>query len=69
MDAPRIRRIRVLARFRFARGFAAHERPPLQDSRKYLGEEATNEDRLAALKEECAVKKDEGHHAPIGFGA
>ena len=35
----------------------------------YLGEEATNEDRIAALKEECAVKKDEGHHAPIGFGA
>ncbi len=35
----------------------------------YLGEEATNKDRLEALKEECAVKKDEDHHAPIGFGA
>ena len=36
----------------------------------YLGEEATNEDRLAALKEECAVKKDgvERSH-PIGFAA
>ncbi len=35
----------------------------------YLGEEATNEDRLAALKEECAVKKDGDCSLPIGFTA
>lgn len=35
----------------------------------YLGEEATNEDRLAALKEECAVKKDGESSHPIGFAA
>lgn len=35
----------------------------------YLGGEASNADRLAALKEECAAKKDGERHAPIGFGA
>ena len=35
----------------------------------YLGEEATNEDRIAALKEECAVKKDGERSHPIGFAA
>ena len=36
----------------------------------YLGEEATNEERLAALKEECAVKKDGDERShPIGFAA
>lgn len=64
-----MRRLRVLIQSRFAKCFAAHERHPLRGSRKYLGEEATNEDRLEALKEECAVKTDEDHHAPIGFGA
>jgi len=33
----------------------------------YLGGEVTNADRLAALKEECALKKDGDHSAPIGF--
>ena len=33
----------------------------------YLGAEATNDDRIAALKEECAVKKDGDRRAPIGF--
>ena len=33
----------------------------------YLGGEVTNADRVAALKEECAVKKDGVHSARIGF--
>ena len=33
----------------------------------YLGESVTNEDRIAALKEECALKKDGDHSATIGF--
>ncbi|MBR3223450.1 MAG: ATP-binding protein [Kiritimatiellae bacterium] len=35
----------------------------------YLGDAVTNLDRIAALKEECAVKKDGDSHAPIGFAA
>ena len=35
----------------------------------YLGAEASNADRIAALGEECALKKDGDRHAPIGFGA
>ena len=35
----------------------------------YLGGEASNADRIAALREECALKKDGDRHAPIGFGA
>ena len=33
----------------------------------YLGDEVTNADRVAALKEECALKKDGVHSARIGF--
>ena len=33
----------------------------------YLGDAVTNLDRSAALKEECAVKKDGDHSAAIGF--
>ena len=33
----------------------------------YLGGTTTNADRVAALKEECAVKKDGNHSARIGF--
>jgi SpoVK/Ycf46/Vps4 family AAA+-type ATPase len=35
----------------------------------YLADTPTNLDRIAALKEECAVKKDDGGSAPIGFAA
>ena len=35
---------------------------------KYLGDELTNQDRIAALKEECANKKDGAKTAAIGFG-
>ena len=35
----------------------------------YLGEEQTNLDRIAALREECALKKDGDHGSKIGFGA
>ena len=35
----------------------------------YLAGSVTNEERIAALKEECAVKKDGGHSAVIGFAA
>ena len=34
----------------------------------YLGDELTNQDRIAALKEECAHKKDGAKTAAIGFG-
>ena len=33
----------------------------------YLGGEVTNADSIAALKEECALKKDGNHSAHIGF--
>ncbi|MBQ8114289.1 MAG: hypothetical protein IJ146_13895, partial [Kiritimatiellae bacterium] len=33
----------------------------------YLGDEVTNLERIEALKEECAVKKDGDHSAAIGF--
>ena len=33
----------------------------------YLGEDASNRDRIAALKEECKVKKDGNNRIPIGF--
>ena len=35
----------------------------------YLGDVVTNLDRIAALKEECAVKKDGDRSHPIGFAA
>jgi len=35
----------------------------------YLGEEQTNANRIAALKEECALKKDGEKSAKIGFAA
>ena len=35
----------------------------------YLGDEVTNADRIAALKEECALKKDGNGSGPIGFAA
>ena len=35
----------------------------------YLGEEVSNADRIAALKEECALKKDGEHAAAIGFAS
>ena len=35
----------------------------------YLGDVVTNLDRIAALKEECAVKKDGDSSLPIGFAA
>ena len=35
----------------------------------YLGDAVTNLDRIAALREECAVKKDGDSSLPIGFAA
>lgn len=35
----------------------------------YLAGSVTNEGRIAALKEDCALKKDGGHSAVIGFAA
>ena len=35
----------------------------------YLGDEITNLDRIAALKEECSHKKDGHKTAQIGFGS
>ena len=34
----------------------------------YLGDDVTNLDRIAALKEECSVKKDTPESSPVGFG-
>ena len=33
----------------------------------YFGGEVSNADRIAALKEECALKKDGDHSSTIGF--
>ncbi|MBP5511434.1 MAG: ATP-binding protein [Kiritimatiellae bacterium] len=33
----------------------------------YLGDEATNLDRIAALREECSAKKDTPESTPVGF--
>ena len=35
----------------------------------YLDEEQTNRDRIAALKDECLLKKDGDKSSKIGFGA
>ena len=35
----------------------------------YLGEDVTNADRIAALKEECGLKKDGKRSVRIGFAA
>lgn len=35
----------------------------------YLAGSVTNGERIAAQKEECALKKDGGHSAVIGFAA
>ena len=58
------------ARLKELRNLAPGDFRTVRQELFYLGEEATNEDRIAALKEECAVKKDgvERSH-PIGFAA
>ena len=33
----------------------------------YLGEDASNRDRINALKDKCKVKKDGNSRTPIGF--
>ena len=58
-----------LAELRQLRNLAPGDFRTVRQEQFYLGDEVTNLDRIAALKEECAVKKDGDGHAPIGFAA
>ena len=49
------------------RNLASGDFRTVRQEQFYLGGEVTNADRVAALKEECAIKKDGDHHARIGF--
>ena len=56
-----------LSELKSLRNLAPGDFRTVRQEQFYLGDEVTNADRLAALKEECAVKKDGEHSAPIGF--
>ena len=56
-----------LAELRALRNLAPGDFRTVRQEQFYLGESVTNEDRIAALKEECALKKDGDHSATIGF--
>ena len=56
-----------LAELRALRNLAPGDFRTVRQEQYYLGESVTNEDRIAALKEECALKKDGDHSATIGF--
>ena len=55
------------AELRALRNLAPGDFRTVRQEQFYLGESVTNEDRIAALKEECALKKDGDHSATIGF--
>ena len=55
------------AELRQLRNLAPGDFRTVRQEQYYLGESVTNEDRIAALKEECALKKDGDHSATIGF--
>ena len=57
------------AELRQLRNLAPGDFRTVRQEQFYLGGEVTNADRLAALKEECALKKDGDHSVPIGFAA
>ena len=56
-----------LAELKALRNLAPGDFRTVRQEQFYLGESVTNEDRIAALKEECALKKDGDHSATIGF--
>jgi SpoVK/Ycf46/Vps4 family AAA+-type ATPase len=56
-----------LAELKSLRNLAPGDFRTVRQEQFYLGESVTNEDRIAALKEECALKKDGDHSATIGF--
>ena len=57
-----------LAELRQLRNFAPGDFRTVRQEQFYLGDAVTNLDRIEALREECAVKKDGEHSAAIGFG-
>ena len=57
------------AELRQLRNLAPGDFRTVRQEQFYLGDAVTNRDRIAALKEECSVKKDGDRHAPIGFAA
>ena len=57
------------AELRELRNLAPGDFRTVRQEQFYLGDAVTNLDRIAALKEECAVKKDGDSSRPIGFAA
>ena len=57
-----------LAELRQLRNLAPGDFRTVRQEQFYLGDAVTNLDRIEALREECAVKKDGEHSAAIGFG-
>ena len=57
------------AELRQLRNLAPGDFRTVRQEQYYLGAAVTNMDRIEALKEECAVKKDGDGLAPIGFSA
>ena len=57
------------AELRQLRNLAPGDFRTVRQEQFYLGDAVTNLDRIEALKEECAVKKDGDNTAPIGFAA
>ena len=55
------------AELRQLRNLAPGDFRTVRQEQYYLGDSVTIEDRIAALKEECALKKDGDHSATIGF--
>ena len=56
-----------LAELKALRNLAPGDFRTVRQEQFYLGGEVSNADRLAALKEECSLKKDGEHVASIGF--
>ena len=58
-----------LAELRQRRNLAPGDFRTVRQEQFYLGDAVTNIDRIEALREECAVKKDGDSSLPIGFAA
>ncbi len=58
-----------LAELRMLRNLAPGDFRTVRQEMYYLGGSVTNLDRIAALREECACKKDGAPSGPIGFAA
>ena len=57
------------AELRLLRNLAPGDFRTVRQEQFYLGGETSNMERIEALKEECAVKKDGDSSRPIGFAA